>query len=151
MRPRQVLSALLLVALPLAALPPEQAHAQEHAQVVWDQLKMHHDLLADSNFRFLQYIISSEQQSGKSEWTFTMDSHNSYALTAACDSDCGDIDIRIKNAYGEELAEDADESDNALIQFSPTASGQYTVEVEMYQCRQEPCYYGIGMFVQTSE
>lgn len=119
--------------------------------MVWDQLKMHHDLLADSDFMFLQYIISSERQSGKSEWTLALDSNKSYALTAACDKDCVDIDIRLKNAYGEELAEDADESDNALIQFSPSASGQYTVEVEMYECRQNPCYYGIGVFVHVGE
>jgi hypothetical protein len=144
-------SALLLATLSFSLIAPEQARAQEHAQVVWDQLKMHHDLLASSNYAFLQYVIGSERQSGKSEWTLSMDSGTSYALTAACDNDCGDVDIRVRNAYGEELAEDADESDSAIIQFSPAATGQYTIEVEMYQCQQEPCYYGIGMFYQAAE
>ena len=63
-----------------------------------------------------------------------------------CDEDCSDIDLSLLDGYGNLVVEDIEVDDAPVIEFTVTASGDFTLGVEMYECSVEPCYYGVGLF-----
>ncbi|MEY4878547.1 MAG: hypothetical protein RJB62_15 [Pseudomonadota bacterium] len=74
-----------------------------------------------------------------------------YLIVVVCDDDCSDIDIRAYTEGGAEAAYDEAGARRRLgfasIMLSPLTSQTYRLDVDMFSCTNEPCYYAIGVFV----
>lgn len=68
----------------------------------------------------------------------------SYRFVATCDIDCSDIDLRLRNSAGTIVAEDVLDDDVPIVDFSPSRSGYYRIEVRMWQCSINPCGYHLS-------
>jgi hypothetical protein len=69
-----------------------------------------------------------------------------YLFAGVCDEDCTDLDIKIFDTSGKEIASDATVDSLPTVIVKPTATGNYTVEIKMYKCGKFPCWYGLGVF-----
>ena len=128
---------------------PQLTNAQEYAQQVWDQLQDDYEYFSEyEDYYLLNYVIGMLDEEDTDYWTWDFYSDESYLITAACDYDCSDLDISIKDNYGNVLVEDTMTDDQPYVEFSPNASGDYQIEIHMYACDEEPCYYGFGIFVK---
>jgi hypothetical protein len=85
-------------------------------------------------------------QGATDRWTFRFDQGSEYGITGACDEDCSDLDIVVEDANGNVMASDEADDDFPVVFFTPRSGGNYTVNVKMYSCSQQPCYFGFGVF-----
>lgn len=69
-----------------------------------------------------------------------------YQIVSVCDSDCRDLDLAIYDARGRKVDVDTSDDDIPIVVVSPGSTQTYTLEVKMYHCGHNPCYYGIGVF-----
>jgi hypothetical protein len=69
-----------------------------------------------------------------------------YRIVSFCDEDCSDIDLYLHDEDGDEIDSDVSTNDVPIISCRPRRSEEYTIEVRMYECSSEPCYFGIGIF-----
>lgn len=83
--------------------------------------------------------------------SITLEEGNVYAITAACDSDCGDIDLTLYSGSDEPIDTDIEVDDYPLVQVVVTQSGSFRVEVTMANCSAPTCFYGVGIFSGGSE
>ena len=67
---------------------------------------------------------------------------------AVCDQDCGDVDLRLFDPYGNEVDSDVGTDDWPIVSITPQFKGTYQVRVVMARCSDHPCYYGVGVFTQ---
>ena len=73
---------------------------------------------------------------------------NSYALFAACDIDCRDVDLKIFDTSGNLIMQDIAMDDTPVLTFTANGSGKYRVEVVMATCNRNPCYYGVQLMAR---
>lgn len=69
-----------------------------------------------------------------------------YELCAVCDNDCGDIDIKLYDGFGNLIAQDDTDDDIPVVGCRVVSSGYFTVKVIMADCSDEPCSYGLAVF-----
>lgn len=69
-----------------------------------------------------------------------------YQLMGACDRDCSNVDMIVRDAQGNEVGSDRLADDVPLVGVTPPRSGTYRVTMIMVACREQPCRYGIGIF-----
>ena len=77
--------------------------------------------------------------------TFTLKEGMEYRIYGVCDNDCSDLDMTLYDENDNEIAEDATTDDIPIVQVSPKWTGKFSLEVEMYECDDEPCFYGIAI------
>ncbi len=147
MTQRVSLTCSLLFAL--ALLLPHTSQAQVYADQVWQQLQGHYTVISNQgNYGLQNTIMGRINDDGSDSWTFPFESGNSYIITAACDNDCSDIDVSVNDSSGNVVAQDTENDDTPVVSFSPKSSGRYTVEVKMYECSSNPCYFGFSIYAQ---
>jgi hypothetical protein len=131
-----------------AVFLPGQTHGQTYAEQVWDQLQNQYSAITQvgGDYMLQNYVLGSVYAEEEDLWTFYFDEGAEYVISAACDNDCTDIDVRIRNEAGEVVKEDTQDDDQPLVSFSPATSGNYEVAIKMYKCSDEPCYFGFGIF-----
>ncbi|MGF1536716.1 MAG: hypothetical protein ACFB4J_09585 [Elainellaceae cyanobacterium] len=78
------------------------------------------------------------------QWDLQLDVGHSYVVTAVCDSDCADLDL-VWYESGSEVVRDTESDAYPILTVSPSVGAQQ-MEVTMYGCEVEPCYYGFGVF-----
>ena len=71
-----------------------------------------------------------------------------YAFVGVCDNDCTDVDLQLFGGDGTKIAEDLDTDDKPVLQFVATYTGAYRMKVLMPTCNQNPCYYGVQIFIK---
>ena len=142
---------LVLPCLAVAALlVPAAATAQNQWQrTVRSQVSQHDGFLSDRG-----YAMSGDVYDGKlnddyyQDLTIKLQPGTSYAFMGVCDEDCRDIDLRLYDPSGNEVASDLREDDWPIVMVTPSYSGTYQVRVVMASCSKDPCYYGIGVFTK---
>lgn len=134
-----------LAVVGLAAAPAE---AQTYAETVWRQLQTAHEAAVAENYQLKNYIIGSLNNGNTDTWSFDLSTGRNYVIIGACDEDCSDLDITVKSATGSVVANDTATDDHPVVNFQPPRNGRYTVEIKMYSCSQNPCYFGFGLFRQ---
>lgn len=77
------------------------------------------------------------------DYPIAMRSGQRYMIGGVCDNDCPDLDIKLIDPSGNEVAEDTATDSVPIINHAPTKSGTYTVRVVMYDCNQVPCSAGL--------
>jgi hypothetical protein len=135
-----------LIAAALLVTSATQGEAQSYAQQVWSQLQKAHDAVGASDFVLQNYIIGHLGEGNTDTWSFPMRANTEYIITGACDTDCSDLDITIKDASGKVVEKDTTTDDVPVVRFTPGSNAKYTVEVKMYSCSSAPCYFGFGVF-----
>ena len=133
-----------------ALLVPAAATAQNQWQAtVRSQVSQHGDFLSQRG-----YMMSSDVYNGDlndhyyQDLTIELRSGTSYAFMGVCDQDCTDIDLRLFDPAGDEVASDVRTDDWPIVTVTPSYSGTYQVRVVMASCSRNPCYYGIGVFTK---
>jgi hypothetical protein len=66
-----------------------------------------------------------------------------YMIGGVCDNDCPDLDIKLLDPAGNEVAEDTATDSVPIVNHAPGKSGTYTVRVVMYDCNAAPCSAGL--------
>ena len=132
--------------LGLAAAAP--AHGQDYAQQVWEQLQAMRSNFQD--YALQNYVIGHISEGVTDSWTLTLDEGSEYVIAGACDADCSDLDIIVRNAKGTEIAKDDTEDDVPVATFTTGADGGYTIQARMYACAASTCYFGFGVFRRSS-
>ncbi|MEZ4702035.1 MAG: hypothetical protein R2834_17005 [Rhodothermales bacterium] len=139
--------ALLVVILVSLAAMPASIHAQSYAQQVWDQLQRHYSVVSDlGDYQLRNYVMGTIREGETDTWTFTFSSDDEYVVTAACDNDCSDIDVKVLTESGKVIKEDTSDDDQPIVKFEPSSTDAYQIEVKMYKCSDNPCYFGFGIF-----
>jgi hypothetical protein len=140
-----------LVLLSLVALFPfmsSSLQAQGYADDVWAQLQDWYDDYSDRGYSVENYIVGKLDEDDSDSWTFWLDGRSDYTIIGVCDDDCGDIDLTILDDDNDVVAEDLLEDDYPIVNVSPRKDGAYTIDVDMYECDVEPCYFGIAIFYE---
>ncbi len=66
-----------------------------------------------------------------------------YTLTGVCDSDCSDLDFRLRDPEGEQVGEDTLTDSVPVLVFEPREDGVFSLVVEMIECSVEPCHWQV--------
>lgn len=122
--------------------------AQSYADLVWEQLKTAYTWADNEGYSTRNYIVGNLDDGATDTWTLTFYQGNSYLIVGACDGDCLDIDMALQDANGVNIDSDTLEDDQPVLRVTPGSTADFSVEVTMYDCRVDPCYFGFGIFVK---
>ena len=75
-----------------------------------------------------------------------MDGGTAHTLLGVCDEDCSDIDLYLYDEGGVLIDSDASTDDVPVLLVTPPRRGRYRVQVTMYDCQVEPCFYAVGLY-----
>ena len=79
-------------------------------------------------------------------WTLQLDGGVTYLFQGACDQQCTNADMEIRNAHGEQIAEDINGDDRPVVTITPPRPGEYTLRLWLTHCAREPCTAGFRMY-----
>jgi len=54
--------------------------------------------------------------------------------------------MALYDGYGNLISRDDSEDDVPTVEVTVTQGGDFTLQVTMYNCNQNPCYYGVGLY-----
>ena len=143
---RRVLPCLVIAVL----LVPAAATAQNQWQrTVRSQVSEHGDFLSSRGYSMSGDVFDGNLKNNYYEdLTIKLQPGTSYAFMGVCDQDCRDIDLRLFDPDGDEVASDVRNDDWPIVSVMPSYTGTYTLRVEMASCSKDPCYYGIGVYTK---
>ncbi len=83
-------------------------------------------------------------------YTLTLRAGQDYRVIAVCDSRCGDIDLRLYDARGNQVAQDTLNDNVPTLAIRPLATGPHVIEIDMYQCTAapDPCWYALNVYTR---
>lgn len=103
--------------------------------------------LVEYDYELTHEIKYGSLRNGQSEnYYFYLNRGDDYAIFAVCDGDCGDMDLRVYDENGNLVASDTSTDDRPMVTVSPRWSGSFKLRTTMYNCRYNPCRFGIGVF-----
>ena len=73
---------------------------------------------------------------------------NDYAVMAACDNDCSNLDLKVYDTSGTLQQQDVENDDTPVLTFTANSTGRYRVEVVMSECSRNPCFYGVQLMAK---
>ena len=75
-----------------------------------------------------------------------LDAGKSYKIVGACDRECKDLDIVLYDASGTVVDKDVEEDDVPIVEYRPSSTGKYRIEISMATCSANPCHVGRRIF-----
>ncbi len=78
--------------------------------------------------------------------TIHLDANYDYIFQGACDQDCSDADMEVRDATGAQLALDVDADDTPSVAVTPARTGDYGLRIWLAECNVEPCYVGVRSY-----
>jgi hypothetical protein len=142
----RVRSVVVIAAALLFVAPP--AHAQWLEQVS-SRIRDRGNDLGDRGYRLTDDSHTGSLANGTStSVTVTLAAGREYMIVGACDDDCGDLDLRLYDGSGTELAVDIALDATPSLTVPSNRGPEFRVEVVMVQCSNEPCFWGLGIFAQ---
>lgn len=103
--------------------------------------------LAKENLALSHALHYGELANGGSErLEITLNGDRTYKIAAVCDGDCGDLDLCLFDEDGDQVACDTSDDSVPLLAITANANSGATLEVKMYDCKVNPCRYGIAIF-----
>ena len=79
-------------------------------------------------------------------WTLHLDGGVTYLFQGACDQQCNNVDMEIRNSHGEQIAADINGDDRPVVTITPPRPGDYTLRLWLTQCTREPCTAGFRTY-----
>ena len=71
-----------------------------------------------------------------------------YRFEGHCDSDCGDIDLTLRNPSGITVEDDVLPDDFPVLLHEPERTGRFLLEVTMASCDVEPCIWAVILYAE---
>jgi hypothetical protein len=133
-------AAILPIGLSAADRWEDQVRAQMVGAVVgaaFNGYQMRHDL-----------EVGSLRDGGTATFELNLREGVQYMLVAACDVDCDDVDLILRESNGRETVADRGLDDVAVIVIPAGHTGSHRVTVSMADCNANPCRYGLGLFTR---
>jgi hypothetical protein len=135
-----------LVLSAAAAIPAFAQDAAYRAQLD-RQLEAARGLFANQNIEVAAGpFFGSLEEDGRDTYTLQVRGGKKYYVVGVCDTDCTDLDIRLLNAQGTVLAQDQLEDGAPLVELVPSISGSIRIEVTMFKCSSEPCFFAVEAY-----
>ncbi|MEO1322220.1 MAG: hypothetical protein AAFV59_04350 [Pseudomonadota bacterium] len=73
--------------------------------------------------------------------------NTSHLILGVCDGDCSDLDLQIKDGDDDVVDSDVEDDDNPVLEFETnTSDDPYTLTVDMVECSENYCLYGIDIY-----
>ncbi|HEX5007170.1 MAG TPA: hypothetical protein VFV70_08665 [Hyphomonadaceae bacterium] len=72
--------------------------------------------------------------------------YSEYLVIGVCDADCTDLDFRVLNSGGTELAKDIEDDDYPVVKFRSDEVSSVTLKVSMVACSANPCGYRYAVY-----
>jgi hypothetical protein len=142
MRTTTVVLALLGLAAPAA-----RAQQQQYINQIRVQIDRIAAIVADSGYQPVGGLTYGTLNAGAREVRpVSLTLGTRYFIVGVCDADCNDVDLRLLNPDGSQLAQDVETDDKPILTFTAPATGQYRLMVMMAGCAQSPCYWGFQIF-----
>ena len=94
------------------------------------------------------FVIDDLNGNADESFTLTLEEGVTYLIASVCDQDCSDVDIEIYDENDNLIEVDEESDDVPVVTVSPAWTGEFTINVHMYECSTDPCFYGIGVFGQ---
>lgn len=147
---KQAISSLPLLALAIAGVA--QAEPNEYEEVVQAQIFAMAVNVAgiDPDADPIDYFDGTIGAQDAAYLDLPVYPNRTYALLAACDQDCSDIDVYVDDSDGTEVASDNELDDVPVVIFSTERNTSYQARVRMYDCSTSICYYGAVLFEITN-
>lgn len=103
--------------------------------------------LLDEGYTAEGELLQGSAASGATDRrSITLEAGAEYSILAVCDRECLDIDLRISGSADSTLASDTRADDTPLLQFTAPATGQYDLDLIMYNCREQSCAWSGRIF-----
>ena len=142
--------ALVMSAVFATALAAQQQNQYE--QMVRKQLDGIGGDLKKKGFELTYQVYTGALKAETEEAvTFRLRRGVRYALVGVCDQDCGDLDLRLFDPGDREIGKDVEKDDVPVVELVADKSGEYTLKVEMAECSDNPCAYGVAVFAQGQD
>ena len=139
-------SAILLIVAALTLSSGASAQNQFERQVLQLLGKLGETLRGKGYELTYQVHTGSLKEAADETVTFRLRRGVRYALLAVCDQDCGDLDVRLFDPSDREVARDVQKDDTPIVEIVPDKTGEYSLKVEMAECSDQPCAYGVGVY-----
>ena len=66
-----------------------------------------------------------------------------YKIMGVCDKDCKDLDFKLFDDNGNQVSSDSSADSMPIVDVAPKWSATFKLQVNMYSCTRNPCFYGL--------
>ena len=120
------------------------AYADDYRQQVAGQIELIKESWEAAGYRSSHNIYYDRMDDSEIDThTFNLSEGLEYAISAACDNDCADIDSYLYDSAGNLIDSDEGPDDIPIVTHRATWTGRYTLKIKMYDCRETYCETGI--------
>ena len=142
---RQLLAVTAIAVLCAPALPVQTQDQFERQ--VRRQLEEIGSELRKKGYEPTHQVFVGRLKDGQTETvTFRLRRDTTYTVAGVCDQDCKDLNLRLFDPAKRENGRDVQKDEVPVVEFRSDKTGDYDVRIEMAECNDEPCTYGIGIF-----
>ena len=140
---------LALACLLLTLAPFRTSHGQnQYERQVLQQLQSAAFAFTSAGYAPVIADGSHLAQGETMTYTVTLQTGASYMLMGVCDQDCRDLDLALYDGYGNLVSADETEDAAPVVDVTVATGGDFTLEVTMYRCSEDICFYGVGVYGQ---
>ena len=90
--------------------------------------------------------VESLRESRSHTIRLTLRADESYSIVGVCDNDCSDLDFKLYDDADNLIDEDMETDDTPIVSVTPRRTGEFRLSVQMADCTNEPCYFGVGVW-----
>jgi hypothetical protein len=84
-------------------------------------------------------------------WTLHLDGGVTYLFQAACDQQCLDADMEIRNSHNEQVVSDINGDSIPVVTITPPRAGDYRLRIWVKQCTRLPCTVGFRGYRRVTD
>ena len=92
--------------------------------------------------QFEQLVLNDEGHS----WPLHLEGGVTYLFQAACDQQCNNADMEIRNSYNERIVSDINGDSIPVVTITPPRTADYTLRIWLRHCSHEPCTAGFRTY-----
>jgi hypothetical protein len=132
----------------ITSIPSTNRSVSQYDQQVNNQLDTA-ERNASGMSRLFRSPIFRLNEGATQDYPITMVTGQRYTVAGVCDNDCPDLDIKLLDPNGREIAADTATDSVPVVSHSPAMTGNHTVRVVMYDCNVAPCSAGLTIMGTT--
>jgi hypothetical protein len=96
-------------------------------------------------------IVASLQPGADHQFRVSLVGGKAYSVHGVCDSDCNDVDLELLQASdGLVVGSDLLTDDYPVVDFNPSADGDYYVRLILKTCVRAPCFVAVRVLVNST-
>lgn len=100
---------------------------------------------ADGEGTTFKFMIVGQAPKGESTQAMTLrvTAGTTYTVRGACDKDCTDLDLTVRDENGKTIASDSATDDHPTVTFTSSVAGSVKVTTTMATCSTRFCFFGV--------